>query len=163
MYDRVLLPTDGSDANDRAIGQAVGLAQETGADLYVLFVLEDIPYAPETMDKPVAEQLREIGEAALEDIESRAEAVGVDVTAEIREGAPHTAILEYAEEAGVDAVVMALTAAAGWTATCWAASPSGSSGRRTCRCSPSGWRTTDTGYCTRAPVRLHAVVRSIPK
>ena len=106
MYDRVLLPTDGSDANDRAIGQAVGLAQETSADLYVLFVLEDIPYAPEMTDKPIAEQLREVGEAALEDIESRAEAVGVDVTAEIREGAPHTAILEYAEEAGVDAVVM---------------------------------------------------------
>ena len=106
MYGRILLPTDGSDANNRAVEQAVGLARETGADLHVLFVLEDIPYAPEMMDDAVEGQLREIGEAAIEEIEERAEAAGVDLVTEMREGIPHETILEYAEEADVDAVVM---------------------------------------------------------
>ena len=106
MYDRILLPTDGSDANSRAVEQAVGLARETGAGLHVLFVLEDVPYAPETMDDAVEGQLREIGEAAIEEIEKRAEAAGVDLVTEMREGVPHETILEYAEEADVDAVVM---------------------------------------------------------
>ena len=106
MYDRILLPTDGSDANGRAVEQGVGLARETGAGLHVLFVLEDIPYAPEMMDDAVEGQLREIGEAAIEEIEERAEAAGVDLVTEMREGVPHETILEYAEEADVDAVVM---------------------------------------------------------
>ena len=106
MYDRILLPTDGSDANGRAVEQGVGLARETGAGLHVLFVLEDVPYAPETMDDAVEGQLREIGEAAMEEIEERAEAAGVDLVTEMREGVPHETILEYAEEADVDAVVM---------------------------------------------------------
>ena len=106
MYGRILLPTDGSDANSRAVEQAVGLARETGAGLHVLFVLEDIPYAPEMMDDAVEGQLREIGEAAIEEIEERAEAAGVDLVTEMRKGVPHETILEYAEEAGVDAVVM---------------------------------------------------------
>ena len=106
MYDRILLPTDGSDASSRAVEQAVGLARETSADLHVLFVLEDIPYAPEMMDDAVEGQLREIGEAAIEEIEERAEAAGVDLVTEMREGVPHETILEYAEEADVDAIVM---------------------------------------------------------
>ncbi|WP_254839632.1 universal stress protein [Natronomonas marina] len=106
MYDRILLPTDGSDATNRAVEQAVGLARETGAELHVLFVVEDIPYAPEMMDDTVEKQLREIGEEALEKIRERADEAGVEVVADIREGAPHTAILEYADEAGVDAIVM---------------------------------------------------------
>ena len=106
MYDRILLPTDGSDASSRAVEQAVGLARETGAGLHVLFVLEDVPHAPETMDDAVEGQLREIGEAAIEEIEKRAEAAGVDLVTEMREGVPHETILEYAEEADVDAIAM---------------------------------------------------------
>jgi nucleotide-binding universal stress UspA family protein len=106
MYDRILLPTDGSEATDRAVEQAVGVAAEMGAELHVLFVLEDVPYAPEMMDDTVEDQLREIGEEALTGIEERAEAAGVDVVTETREGVPHDTILEYAEEADVDVVVM---------------------------------------------------------
>lgn len=106
MYDRILLPTDGSDAGNRAVEQAVGLARETGADLHVLFVVEDIPYAPEMMDDTVEEQLREIGEETLEAIRARADEAGVTVAEAIEEGAPHTAILEYADDEDVDVIVM---------------------------------------------------------
>jgi len=106
MYDRILLPTDGSDAGNRAVEQAVGLARETGAELHVLFVVEDIPYAPEMMDDTVEEQLREIGEEALEAIRGQADEAGVEVVEAIEEGAPHTAILDYADREDVDVVVM---------------------------------------------------------
>ena len=106
MYDRILLPTDGSDAGNRAVDQAVGLAAETGAALDLLFVVEDIPYAPEMVDDTVEAQIREVGEATLADIQERAGAAGVEVTEAIRDGAPHEAILEYAAEEDVDAVVM---------------------------------------------------------
>lgn len=106
MYDRILLPTDGSDASDRAVEQAVGLARETGAALHVLFVVEDIPYAPEMMDDQVEGQLREIGEEAVETIRARADEAGVEVVATLREGVPHATILEYADEADADVVVM---------------------------------------------------------
>jgi len=58
MYDRILLPTDGSDASNRAVEEAIGLAEATGAELHVLFVVEDIPYAPEMMDDEVEARIR---------------------------------------------------------------------------------------------------------
>ncbi len=106
MYDRILLPTDGSDAGDRAVDQALGLARETGAALHVLFVVEDIPYAPEMMDDKVEAQLRAIGEEALESIRERADEAGVEVVAALREGVPHTSILNYIDDEACDLVVM---------------------------------------------------------
>ena len=106
MYDRILLPTDGSDAGDRAVEQAIGLARETGGTLHVLFVVEDIPYAPEMMDDEVEDQLREIGEGAIETIRARADEAGVEVVSALREGAPHATITEYADEADADVIVM---------------------------------------------------------
>ena len=106
VFDRILLPTDGSDAGNRAVDQVLGLAAETGAALHLLFVVEDIPYAPEMVDDTVEGQIREVGEATLADIQERAGAAGVEVTEAIRDGAPHEAILEYAAEEDVDLVVM---------------------------------------------------------
>ncbi|QLD85623.1 universal stress protein [Natronomonas halophila] len=106
MYDRILLPTDGSDATNPAVDEAIGLARETGAELHVLFVVEDIPYAPEMMDDQVEGQLREIGEDAIQDIRERASEEGVEVVSALREGAPHNSILGYADEEGIDAIVM---------------------------------------------------------
>lgn len=106
MYDRILLPTDGSDASSRAIEQAIGLAAETGAELHALFVVEDIPYAPEMMDDEVEGQLRAVGEEALEAIREQADAAGVSVVATLEEGAPHDVILDYADAADADLIVM---------------------------------------------------------
>lgn len=106
MYERILLPTDGSDASNPAVEQAIGLARETGAELHVLFVVEDIPYAPEMMDDQVEGQLREIGEDAIENIRKRADEAGIDIVEAIREGAPHNSILGYADEEDADIIVM---------------------------------------------------------
>lgn len=106
MYDRILLPTDGSEGTNRAVEQAIDLAVETGAELHVLFVVEDMPYAPEMMDDQVEMRLREIGKEALEDIRERADKAGVDVESTVEDGTPHRTILNYADSEDIDLIVM---------------------------------------------------------
>jgi nucleotide-binding universal stress UspA family protein len=106
MYDRILLPTDGSEGTNRAVRQAIDLAAETGAELHVLFVVEDMPYAPEMMDEQVEMRLREIGQEAVEDIRERADETGVDVESVVEDGTPHQAILNYADSEDIDLIVM---------------------------------------------------------
>lgn len=106
MYDRILLPTDGSRGNSRAVEQAIELAAQSDARLHVLFVVEDLPYAPEMMDGQVAARLREIGEEAISDIRQRADDAGVSVETALEDGTPHQSILEYADEEGMDLIVM---------------------------------------------------------
>ena len=106
MYDRILLPTDGSEGNDRAVGEAIDLAAETEAELHVLFVVEDLPYAPEMTEDRLEVHLRGIGEEATEAIRERAEEVGVTVQTAIEEGTPHLEILEYVDREAIDLVVM---------------------------------------------------------
>jgi nucleotide-binding universal stress UspA family protein len=43
MYKRILVPTDGSDASDRAVHTAISLARALGATLYTVSVSE--PFA----------------------------------------------------------------------------------------------------------------------
>ena len=106
MYDRILLPTDGSRGNSRAVEQAIGLAAQSDARLHVLFVVEDLPYAPEMMDGQVEARLREIGEEAISDIRQHAADAGVSVETALEDGTPHRSILEYADEEGMDLIVM---------------------------------------------------------
>lgn len=106
MYDRILLPTDGSRGSSRAIDQAIDLAAETGAELHVLFVVEDITYGPEMMEAQVETQLRQIGEEAIEEIRDRGEEAGIPLETDIDDGVPHKTILEYAEDEDMDLIVM---------------------------------------------------------
>lgn len=106
MYARILLPTDGSDAGHNAVDQAIQLASQLNASLHVLFVVENLPYAPEMVDDTVELQLQAIGEEALSEIESQATDAGIEVTTELRHGTPHRMIIEYAESNNCDLIVM---------------------------------------------------------
>ena len=106
MYDRILLPTDGSKGNSQAVKQAIDLAALSDAELHVLFVVEEMPYAPEMMDGQIEERLREIGTDAIEDIRERADEAGITIETAIEDGTPHRAILEYVDDAGIDCIVM---------------------------------------------------------
>ena len=106
MYDRILLPTDGSGGTDRAVGEAIDLAAETGAELHVLFVVEELPYAPEMTEDRLKTHLRGIGEEATETIRERAEEAGVTAQTAIEDGTPHLEILNYVDREMIDLVVM---------------------------------------------------------
>jgi nucleotide-binding universal stress UspA family protein len=109
MYETILLPTDGSAGSEAAAEHAGNLAETYEATVHVLSVADsrnrfESPssgIAPEAW----AESERERAEAA---IDATAAALPPEIAVErvVREGVPQTQIVDYAEEAGVDVVVM---------------------------------------------------------
>jgi nucleotide-binding universal stress UspA family protein len=110
-YDRILVPTDGSDDVERAIRHAVEVAASTGATLHGIYVLSTDVYtglAMESSWESVDELLREDAERAVDrvrDIAAEADAA-VRVETTVAEGSPSREIVRYAEREGCDLVVM---------------------------------------------------------
>ena len=95
MYNEILVPTDGSEVAERAGTVAVRMAELFGADLTIVSVQEQ-------GSEGRAEQ-------ALKDIEGIATEAGLTAQTEIiddEKAAIHRAIIDCAEERGVDVVVM---------------------------------------------------------
>jgi nucleotide-binding universal stress UspA family protein len=109
MYDRILVPTDGSADTERAVEHAVDLAAAHDAELHAVYVVNAATFAGlpmETSWEGIDDVLRGEGESALDRVESIAAERGVPVTARLLEGSPSRRIVEYAEEEGCDLVVM---------------------------------------------------------
>lgn len=107
MYDEILVPTDGSEAAERAVEHAVDLASTYDARVHALYVVDASVYATlDTGAEMVMESLEEEGEAAVGAIEAAAAERGVPVVTEVTTGSAHDAILDYAADNDVDLVVM---------------------------------------------------------
>lgn len=115
-YDDVLVPTDGSDAATAAVEHGFAIAEETGAEIHALSVVEVGDIVVEAEDAPPEEAVADLeaeGERAADDVAARAESDGLDASIEVREGYPDDEILTYAEEHGVDCIVMGTTGRTG--------------------------------------------------
>lgn len=107
MYDAILLPTDGSEAAEVAIDQAIGQAQAFEATLHVLFVVEVEATAPMQITLgSVADRLEEEGSGMTNRIGEKAEAAGVEVVTEVTHGVADEEIIEYATEQDIGLIVM---------------------------------------------------------
>ncbi|SFR41659.1 universal stress protein [Halogeometricum limi] len=107
MYERILVPTDGSQATDRAVEHAVDLAKQYGASIHALYVVDSGAYASlEAGADIVLEALEDEGKQAVDHIVEAAEREGVDVTASVQTGTAYQTILDYADEEDCDVVVM---------------------------------------------------------
>ncbi|GAB3031734.1 universal stress protein [Natronobiforma cellulositropha] len=102
MYDRILVPTDGREHTERAIEEAIGLANVHDATLYVLYVINSAALAP-GID---FEDLESIGERAVSHVADRASAAGVATETSVTHGLRTRAILTYATDHDVDLIVM---------------------------------------------------------
>ena len=117
MYDRILVPVDGSDIAYAAADHAFELAAAVGAEVHVLFVVDEsvekMLLSTHSM-RTVLESLRERGEEVLETVEQRADAAGVEVTTELGHAVQvHEAIVEYCDDHDADLVVMGTNGRAG--------------------------------------------------
>lgn len=108
MYDHILVPTDGSDGVEAAVDHAVELAAATDATIHGLFVVDttDTAAVPDPQWITMEEALEEAGERAVADVATRASRRDVDAVTALERGTPHEEIVAYAEERGVDPVVM---------------------------------------------------------
>lgn len=108
MYDRILVPTDGSDGIEPVIEHALELAAVHNATVHGLYVLDTATMSRMPMDtswEAVSGMLREEAEQALARIEELAGG-NVTVETELVEGAPSREIVAHAETAGIDLIVM---------------------------------------------------------
>lgn len=108
MYDRILLPTDGSEHTDRVIEHAIDVAVTRDATLHVFSVVDDRAFLV-LDDERVDEVRTELEEKALEAIAKAvgtAEEHGVEATSAVDAGNPAECIVEYAERNDIDLIVM---------------------------------------------------------
>jgi len=110
MYDTILIPFDGSDESRRGAEHGIELAAAVGASVHALYVV-DLPGAPRALsirddEEEMREEYHEYGEEVTGEVCSMAADAGIECESVIRTGAPAEEIVEYAEEAGLDAIVM---------------------------------------------------------
>lgn len=106
MVDRLLFPTDGSEAARAGFDHAVSLAAHTGAELFVLHVADTSEISHTRIDGEVVDAFVREGEEIVEETVATAETRDADVTTEVAQGVPDETIVEYATEYDVDYVVM---------------------------------------------------------
>ncbi|GAB7090414.1 universal stress protein [Halorubrum luteum] len=112
MYDRILLPTDGSEGVDRAVDHAIDAADRYDATLHVLFVVDSDIVNAYPGDEYVHEAegaeatLEDLGEEAVESVAERAAEAGVETVTAVIHGTPHEEILRYVNEQDIDLTVI---------------------------------------------------------
>ncbi|WP_132058698.1 universal stress protein [Halorussus amylolyticus] len=107
MYERILVPTDGSQQARRAVERAVDLAKTYDAELHVLFVVDTTRFGAEVDATFVIGKLERAGEQIVEETVAQATEAGVsDATGVVEFGPIHGVILDYADDHDVDLVVM---------------------------------------------------------
>jgi nucleotide-binding universal stress UspA family protein len=108
-FKRILVPVDFSDASERALSAALGLASDLGAEIKVVhihqvqtqYMIEGGLYAPE-LDE---EELMEKREKELDNFIETHKG-DMNIAREVRAGIPETEILEIAKEFQADLIVM---------------------------------------------------------
>ncbi len=108
MYDRVLIPTDGSETVETTIEHGLRIARDNDATVHALYVVDGrvVRAADNEVRADLERSLEGEGEEAVGAVAARAEEVGLEAVAEIRSGTPHKEILDYAEEAGIDLIAI---------------------------------------------------------
>lgn len=109
MYERILVPADGSEIAAAASEAAISLAGQFDADLYAIYVLERKRLPSEFESEAVKERMR-LGREALDAIDERAATTDVGVTTAVLENEEekpvHRTIMDYADDQSVDCIVM---------------------------------------------------------
>lgn len=116
MYERILIPTDGSEVAEVAVDHALDLAEKYDAEIHALYVVDTDAVAyglgTEQVDRlrqgnfQGMTELREAAEAATGSVRDQAEARGLSVVDHYSGGRPHDMIATYAEDNDIDLVVM---------------------------------------------------------
>jgi len=108
MYDRILLPTDGSDSMERVLEHAADVAARRDATVDVLYVVDDRAFLTleDGMQDEATAQLRAQGQDAVQRAGERLQEEGVDVETHVREGDPAEEILGALDDGDADLVVM---------------------------------------------------------
>jgi nucleotide-binding universal stress UspA family protein len=110
MFQRILVPSDGSEHSLRAAEYALDLAQKYGAELSVLVVMEYEHIRTAALPDSVANRLREgvqeAAERALQHTLEHIQKAGGSAQGKMLEGLPSEAIVDEAETGNYSLIVM---------------------------------------------------------
>jgi nucleotide-binding universal stress UspA family protein len=107
MYERILIPIDGSECSENTLGEALRLAKMFGGKVTLLHAVENpVTYIYAEYVYDLQQDLKKLGEEALKRAKIRCEEAGVEVTTRLIEDAhPVDAVLSA--ENDVDLIIMA--------------------------------------------------------
>jgi nucleotide-binding universal stress UspA family protein len=109
FYRNIVIATDGSENNKRAISQGIEIAKLSGATVHALYVVDTSAFSSIPMDagwEEMYEILKREGEKAVFEVKELGEASGVEVREVLLEGHPSNEIINFAENNNVDLIVM---------------------------------------------------------
>lgn len=108
MYDRVLVPTDGSETVETTLEHGLRIARDNDAAVHALYVIDNrvVRSADGDAREELERTLEDEGREAVDAVEARALEADLEVVSEIRSGTPHKEILDYAEEAEIDLIAI---------------------------------------------------------
>ena len=110
LFGKILIATDGSEYTKKAVDNGIELANNNGATLNAIYVIDTRSYRSIPMSAPMEYAysiLRQEGDMALKYVAERAEAAGLEVEGIIAQGHPADEIIKYAEKNSIDLIVMA--------------------------------------------------------
>ncbi len=113
MFQRILIPTDGSEITHKAVDAGVALAKVLNAQIYAICVKEPFPYSAISEMQPTPPQeffnaQERIAAQRVAAVAAASAAAGVRCETHTVEGAqPWKAIIDHSANMGCDLVVMA--------------------------------------------------------
>jgi nucleotide-binding universal stress UspA family protein len=122
MFQRILVPTDGSDITQKAVETAIALAKAVNARLYTISVKEPFPYSAISEMQPTPPQefydaQERIATRRVQAVSAACESAGLSCEAHTVEALhPWEAIIEHATRINCDLLVMASHGRRGVTA-----------------------------------------------
>jgi universal stress protein A len=110
----ILVPTDFSEYSDRAIKQAVDIAEQNNAKIYLLHVVDKLQQCAidycipvETMMKVQSDSEKEASRKMQDEAKKITQAKKIDVTFDVKSGVPFEEILKGQQERKADLIVIA--------------------------------------------------------
>lgn len=110
MYDRILIPTNGSAPAEKGANHGIELAAALGATVHALYVA-DLPGVPRALalrddEEEVRERYREHGKEVTGDVRDVAADAGIECVTAMKSGSVHEEIADYAEDENIDVIVI---------------------------------------------------------
>lgn len=107
MYERILLPYDGSDGADAILHHASEIAHQNDALVQILYVADTTRDSVTVVDGQVVDALVRQGEDIVDEAGKSLATLGVEYETAVLQGNPAPTITDYAEQYDCDLIVMA--------------------------------------------------------
>lgn len=101
MYEKVIIPTDGSDCAENGVDEGLEMTRTLGVEAVAVYVIDTSEYQGlhhSSIKTSARSGLKHAGEKALETVEEKAKKKGVELTKKIVEGKPYEEICNTAGE-----------------------------------------------------------------